>query len=593
VQALSVRLIVLQRPLLGPTSRIEEPDYTHSWYKRIAETLAWPVKSWRHKHMAVGDVQVREETNVLSSLLELIQPVPDGEDHTLVLDLSAYRCRAPAWDALAELWYDKMRPFSWVVVILDPYAGALNSVCLKKLYVKRKGETGLFVVMDSEGCLYELDRAGDTRGVVQAGLSQHAERMTEGDFRRAVSFGPNRSFGHFQLPSGAHVRTHYDLYSLVADRRAYRFILRKVQDLMHSSPFDLIVGFGLGSVGLTCLCDKLGPDLGIPSLFCSASTKEALQREIAKGSRRVLLLSDLVLTGKTAKGLVSTVHTLQGEVTSVLAVIGLANSAERIDGIPVTFCIRLKRSFYPNTESCELCQADASKPLPVANEEAFREGMLSNRCPDYDFWELLKETDAFQIGHQESPNGINHYFARVETERLLSNYGDFVASVLAAQARSALGEECPADQIACPNERGALYLAYSLAKELHIPARRVIAVDRSDIERCPPGGVAKDVVDRYEQQFELDRGVLAVDDGCNSLHTFKHLIGLLRAVGAVVKGYAIFLNALDERGIDEAVSMLGRGFFYFHRWRLGPFTRGHCSVCVGSRARAVSISVGS
>ena len=100
----------------------------------------------------------------------------------------------------------------------------------------------------------------------------------------------------------------------------------------------------------------------------------------------------------------------------------------------------------------------------------------------------------------------------------------------------------------------------------------------------------KDVIRKYEQQFEHPR-VLAVDDGCNSVHTFNHMVSLLRAVGTVVEGYAVFLNALNEARRAEVRSAIGANFFCFYRWQLGPFTKGRCPVCTSRRAHVAQTDI--
>ena len=138
--------------------------------------------------------------------------------------------------------------------------------------------------------------------------------------------------------------------------------------------------------------------------------------------------------------------------------VGLKNSETEVAGVPVEFGTHLNRPYYVGIDDCKLCKIGYPR-RPVTSPSDLRQLGDVNA---YDFWEMVHETRSLEFGHKVAPNGINHYLVWINTDKVIARYDRYIAAVLAAQLKAALGES-PINRIACPIEYGALRLAYSLA----------------------------------------------------------------------------------------------------------------------------------
>lgn len=581
MRGFSLQLVVPERPYLLDLGA-ETCDHPTEWYESIGSHLARHVTGWTHKRHVARTMLFSNELQTLEGLFAEIPGPDEAAGELLVLDLSAHWFGKKSWNNLGLLPDERLAHFEQVAVVFNRCAGALRSDSLIRLYEAQEGEAGGFTVMDTTGRLYEFDDLDALEPTRVPELDRYAEPPSEDEFRRLILRRSVRFFGHYEVPSGSHVRTHYDLYRVQQDDAGYAYIRNLVSRLHRQEPFDLLVGFGIGKSALGELGAKLGSDLGISFLnLCEGSTG-LLGERVLRGAMSTALLTDVVLTGDTAVDIKHAVEALDASVVHIISLVGLENTVKKLDGLPVTVGARLRRPYY-RKGSCRLCDASGiMPPATVTSEEGFHE-TFKRRATSFDFWELVGETASrrpavLNFGHSVSRNGINHYLVKLDTAPILAQYGDFVAGVTAAKIRAKLGSNLP-EAVACPREAGALHLAYALADKLRLKSHHVIAIDREDIDTCAPaGGDHESILEKYPSLREY-RTLLVVDDGINSLHTFKGLISLLRAGSAELVGYAVFINAAEETLLQDARETLGDKIFWFYRWPLAPFSAADCPLC--------------
>ena len=583
-----IQHVVNARPLI-PSKTVEPELALVDWYKRIGQHLGWGINIVPGECIVTAPMQLSEGEDLLRRIQSAINNISAEPDDSLLLNLSSHTyCRHADWDRSNENGWDCLDRFKNVAIVFHSEASAKHADTLVDRYRQRQQQGGRFVVMDQRGNTYDLTQNGDKRRKLTPDLRQHIGVINPEEFQHRLLTESGRYFGHFRVPTGPHVRTHYDITPLISERsRAYEHIAARIDDIRKKAQCDFVIGFGMGQSGIELLCRQLTEDEVLTADYWTKQTQSTVLDHLGKHGGRALLVTDVLLTGTTASDLANVIAEAGGEAVGVLAVVGLQNSPNVLGGkLPVTYCAKLRRPFYsmekPHSE-CPLCTLSGIQTLNVKYEEAFRKSMSREPTP-YDFWELLGEANAFLLGHYISTNGNNHYFARAETAKVLVRYGDFVAGVLAEQVIKKIGRQT-LQAIVCPSEEGALHLAYHMAKRLRISAGSVIGVDRKHLEMCPPSGPNRAIVESYQEKFFQCAGskhpsVLVVDDGLNSTHSLMHMGSLLGGIAAKLAGYAVFINGSPAPPGDQLRGLLNVPILAFYRWGLGPFAKGKCPMVV-------------
>ncbi len=577
MKCFAVQVVVLSKPLLG-LQQSENPTCKHEWYKRIIEHAQLPVSKWFYETIKVDSALPSQGKDVLAQTIDSIQKYGCVEDSILLLDISSYVARAADFDSLYVALKKEFDCYSWIVLIFNENASAINADSLVEYYNNHLRCAGKIIVMDRVGQIYNLDKTTkETYIKYYPELMQNNDLLSDKEFRSLLLRKAGRHLGHFVTPSDTHIRTHYDILETVRDERGFDYILNKAKEFNSPNCFNLIIGFGLGTEGLIRLCGELSNNLEVPHEFYRNNNKANIGERISKGSDTILLVTDVVLKGNSAKEVSENIEQLGGCLVGVLSVVGLKESPPTINSnLPITYCVKLNRSFYEKKDDCPICLYSEIDIVKPKSEKDFSKA-LTREIEFYDFWELVYETNALQIGHNTSPNKNNHYLMRINTAKLLASYSDFVGAVLSQKIIASLGNDS-VEVIACPNEQGALYLAYEIAAQLGVRSELVIAVERNDFEKCPPGG-SRDIIPKSFTKIFDKKNVLCVDDGINSLHTYMHHSNFIRTAGGEVLGYAVFLNATNQTNAKKIRNDIGNRFFYFYQWGLSTYTERSCPVC--------------
>jgi adenine/guanine phosphoribosyltransferase-like PRPP-binding protein len=391
-------------------------------------------------------------------------------------------------------------------------------------------------------------------------ILQFAAPPTLNEFSKKAIRQSHRWFGHFIMPSGAHVRTHYDCYpGVLQDDWLFRYIVNEAAKIIEELKPDTLVGFGLAELSVMHLACQMGGQMKLAYVMQTPASTAYLDK-IPRGSK-VLLVSDMILTGNTADTIREEIIKTDSEVVGLMTLLALSNSNPHIDAdVPVRPLCTVNRTFYRSPDECPLCRCDYPK-TEVRTLADFRH--LPESVHPYDFWEAVHETEAFSVAHREHDG--KHYTYYVDIDKLCSMYAAPIARQLVHQLRDVFAVARP-KIIIYPESNAARKMAEAVARELHV--ERVVPIPRGYLSTLP-------ITDRFDLPQALtmirDKQVLVVDDGCNTLKTISAIENLLHRVHATSLGYLVALNRanieLTSRKVDESKGK----FQFYYNWPVATY----------------------
>lgn len=171
--------------------------------------------------------------------------------------------------------------------------------------------------------------------------------------------------GHFILSSGLHSDTYLQCARvLMKPARAEKLcaaLVEKIEDKFGTQAFDMVVSPAMGGVVVGY---EVARQLGIPSLFCErVDGVFTLRRgfEIPEGAK-VLVVEDVVTTGKSSKETFVCVEQFGGKVVGEAALIDRSNGAADL-GVPLVTLLALEVPTYqPDQLPEHLKSVPAVKP---------------------------------------------------------------------------------------------------------------------------------------------------------------------------------------------------------------------------------------
>ncbi|HVM60186.1 MAG TPA: phosphoribosyltransferase [Verrucomicrobiae bacterium] len=402
-------------------------------------------------------------------------------------------------------------------------------------------------------------------------LNELAAPPTTEEFRRRTVRQSERWFGHFIMSAEAHVRTHYDCYhGVLRDDWLFRYVVSEAGKIVQKTKPTMLVGFGLAETSVMHLASLVGGQANLAYVMQTPASSDYLN-SIPRGSD-VLLVTDMVLTGRTATTLLDEIVNAGSTVVGILTLLSLSNSAAYIgDGVPVLSLCKIKRAFYQSESECPLCRCGYPS-TEVRSLSDFR--CLPEAANAYDFWEAVSETNAFSAQHREYEG--KHYTYYVDVERVCTLYDEPIARQLIHQLKSVLEIDRP-HIILYPESAAAARLAGAVAKKLHIARVNVLAIRREYLEKPT-------ISDHFTLPNELavirDQRVLVVDDGCNTLKTISAVENMLHRAHATLLGYMVALNrANTELTMRKMAESKGKFQFYYH-WPVVTYrNKRECPEC--------------
>lgn len=158
--------------------------------------------------------------------------------------------------------------------------------------------------------------------------------------------------GHFLLSSGRHSNRYVQCAKLLQYPDKAEKVLSVAADKLKDVEIDIVVGPAMGGI---VAAYEMGRQLGKPAIFTERENGEMTLRrgfEIKEG-QKILIMEDVVTTGKSTIETKKVLEELGGKVVGVGCVV---NRTKEDIGIPIYSCINLDIENYAK-EDCPLCKA--------------------------------------------------------------------------------------------------------------------------------------------------------------------------------------------------------------------------------------------
>ncbi len=174
--------------------------------------------------------------------------------------------------------------------------------------------------------------------------------------------------GHFRLSSGLHSDTYIQCARLLSHpayaQQMGHDIARKVQK-SGVGPIDAVIGPALGGI---IIAHEVARALSVCSLFAERQGSDlALRRGFSiKKGQRLLVVEDVITTGKSAKETASLVLALGGVVVGYACIVARGDSHALS---PLHCLCQLRPQVFSETE-CVLCQEGVPLHKPGSRPEA-------------------------------------------------------------------------------------------------------------------------------------------------------------------------------------------------------------------------------
>jgi orotate phosphoribosyltransferase-like protein len=368
---------------------------------------------------------------------------------------------------------------------------------------------------------------------------------------KSLVYETNSFIGHFILRD-SHVRTHYDLTDYIKRDNIWEFLHEKFVKEIGDAQRLLIIGVGMEYSVISRVGQQLSALLGdeLAITFITADDLSPGDRiPVDWGSRFEIafVVTDIVNTGKTVDPWIHELNrTSNGRPVKVFTVAKMLNSPTEIAGVHVVSGVDIRRSYYP-PKNCVLCAVGQPK-TEVQKLADFRKISPEQLTP-YDFWEMIKETQAFRRSDRD-PQGRSLLF-RIDTAQIVRRYSGWLSNVIRQKCRERWSDMRPDAVCTVAGEPGEAF-ADLVARSLNL--QPPVKIPRFDLRRVTSTGFPPDV----RKPFEGRESVLIVDDGINYGETVRRLIAYCRAAGAIPMGVLVLDSRLPVKASDGISALMGR-----------------------------------
>lgn len=161
--------------------------------------------------------------------------------------------------------------------------------------------------------------------------------------------------GHFLLTSGLHSPVYWEKFRVLQYPNYTEQLCRLIADHFRQQEIEVVAAPTTGGI---ILAFEVARQLGVRGIFAEkVSEKERAFRRgfTIKPAERVLIVDDILTTGKSIREVVAVVKKLEGEIIGIGVLVD--RSEQNIDfGIPLFSCLRVETVAY-SPEDCPLCAA--------------------------------------------------------------------------------------------------------------------------------------------------------------------------------------------------------------------------------------------
>ena len=161
--------------------------------------------------------------------------------------------------------------------------------------------------------------------------------------------------GHFLLTSGLHSPVYWEKFRIIENPKAAVSLCQLIADHFKDKDVELVVGPTTGGIILAFEVARL---MGLPAAF--AEKIPSGEREFRRGfkitpGQRILIVDDVLTTGKSIREVIDAVNKLKGAIVGVGVLVD-RSEGELDFGAPLFSCLRAVATAY-KPEDCPLCRA--------------------------------------------------------------------------------------------------------------------------------------------------------------------------------------------------------------------------------------------
>jgi len=161
--------------------------------------------------------------------------------------------------------------------------------------------------------------------------------------------------GHFMLTSGLHSPIYWEKFRVLQFPKYTRQLCRLISEHFKKEKVDVVAGPTTGGI---ILAYEVAGQLGVRGIF--AEKEGAGQRAFKRGfgikpGEQVLIVDDILTTGKSIREVLSLVKKQGGEATGIGVLVDRSEKKHEF-GVPLFSCLRSITPAY-EPQDCPLCAA--------------------------------------------------------------------------------------------------------------------------------------------------------------------------------------------------------------------------------------------
>jgi len=160
--------------------------------------------------------------------------------------------------------------------------------------------------------------------------------------------------GHFQLTSGLHSPVYWEKFRILQFPEYTEQLCKLIADHFREEGIQVVAGPTTGGI---ILAFEVARQLGVRGIFAE---KEGSERAFRRGftinpQERVLIVDDVLTTGKSVREVIAAVYRLKGKIVGIGVLVDRSEASPDF-GVPLFSCHRAVTWTY-SPDSCPLCAA--------------------------------------------------------------------------------------------------------------------------------------------------------------------------------------------------------------------------------------------
>lgn len=159
--------------------------------------------------------------------------------------------------------------------------------------------------------------------------------------------------GHFLLTSGRHSPIYWEKFRVLQYPTYTTTLCEKIATHFAPVPIEVVIGPTTGGI---ILAYEVARQLGVRGIFAEKADNGRILRRgfTIRAGERVLVVDDVLTTGKSVQEVVELVRSYQGHLVGIGVLVDRSHQTPSF-GAPLMSCLRVKEVSY-DPEECPLCE---------------------------------------------------------------------------------------------------------------------------------------------------------------------------------------------------------------------------------------------